>query len=127
MGRTYKQPLAERMRPTRLEDLTGQDEVLGPDSWLTQAIQDDSIPSLELWGPPGCGKTSLANVIEQNTRHIFVRFSAIKGGVREVRAVISEKDRKFKRIGNSKHMFVKSRVGRAVAGGCFCGVKETGW
>ena len=106
MTRTYKQPLAERMRPSRIEDLVGQNTALGPDSWLVQAIQADSIPSLVLWGPPGCGKTSLANVIEQNTRHLFVRFSAIKGGVREVRAVIGEAQKNLKSFGKRTILFV---------------------
>jgi len=101
-----KQPLAERMRPVNIGDLIGQESVIGADTWLAQVIRDDDIPSLVLWGPPGCGKTSLARVIEKNTGHEFVRFSAIKGGVREVRAVINEAQKGLKAFGRRTILFV---------------------
>ncbi|MCF8091569.1 MAG: AAA family ATPase, partial [Desulfotignum sp.] len=56
-------PLADRMRPRKLDQLTGQDHLIGPGSLLQKAIQDDRVFSMILWGPPGCGKTTLANII----------------------------------------------------------------
>lgn len=104
--KTHKQPLAERMRPVKIENLIGQDTVIGSKTWLAQAIMADDIPSLVLWGPPGCGKTSLARVIEKNTRHRFVRFSAIKGGVRDIRAQIDEAQKNLQSFGRRTILFV---------------------
>ena len=105
-SKAHKQPLAERMRPIKIDDLVGHDAVVGPNTWLSQAIRADDIPSLVLWGPPGCGKTSLARVIEKNTRHQFVRFSAINSGVREVRAQIDEARKTLQSFGRRTILFV---------------------
>jgi putative ATPase len=83
-------PLAERMRPTRLDDFVGQPEVTGPGSLLRQAIANERIFSIILWGPPGCGKTSLARIVARRSRSHFVHFSAVLSGVKEIRAVIEE-------------------------------------
>lgn len=85
-----REPLADRMRPRVLDDLLGQEEVLGKGSFLRSAIEADALPSLLLWGPPGCGKTSLARVIARMTKARFVPFSAVLSGVKEVREVINE-------------------------------------
>jgi putative ATPase len=83
-------PLAERMRPRSLDDFIGQPEVVGPGSLLRQAIEQDRIFSIILWGPPGCGKTSLARVVARHSRSHFVHFSAVLSGIKEIRAVIEE-------------------------------------
>ncbi len=81
-------PLAERMRPRAMEHLVGQRHLLAPDKALARAIAEDRAPSMILWGPPGCGKTSLARVIAERTRAVFEPFSAVGGGVPELRALL---------------------------------------
>ena len=82
-------PLAERMRPRRLEDFSGQEHVLGPGTALRRAIEADQVPSLILWGPPGTGKTTLARIIAKRTGAEFVAFSAVLGGVKEIREIVA--------------------------------------
>ena len=81
-------PLADRMRPRALGDVVGQRHLIGEGKWLADAILRDRVPSLLLWGPPGAGKTSLAHVIAGSTRSEFVPFSAVLGGVAELREII---------------------------------------
>jgi putative ATPase len=81
-------PLAERLRPRRLEDFVGQEHVLGPGSMLRRAIEADQVPSLVLWGPPGTGKTTLARIVAARTGAVFVPFSAVLGGVKEIREIV---------------------------------------
>lgn len=83
-------PLAARMRPHTLDELVGQDHVLGPGRVLRRAIEADHVPSMILWGPPGVGKTTLAEVIARMTRSRFVGISAVSAGVAELRKVIEE-------------------------------------
>ena len=83
-------PLAERMRPLSLDEFAGQQEAVGPGSLLRQAVSENRIFSVILWGPPGCGKTTLARIIAQQSRSHFVHFSAVLSGVKEIRAVIAE-------------------------------------
>jgi putative ATPase len=83
-------PLAERMRPRALADVIGQEHLLAPDKVLARAIAADRVPSMILWGPPGAGKTTLARVIAETTRARFVPFSAVLGGVPEVRVILAE-------------------------------------
>jgi putative ATPase len=82
-------PLAERMRPRRLEDFAGQEHVLGPGTALRRAIEADQVPSLILWGPPGTGKTTLARILAGRTGAEFVPFSAVLGGVKEIREIVA--------------------------------------
>lgn len=84
------QPLAERMRPTKLDDLVGQEHLTGPKGVIRRAIQNGSIPSMILWGPPGVGKTTLANIIANEVKKPFHILSAISAGVKEVREVIEK-------------------------------------
>jgi putative ATPase len=82
-------PLAERMRPQRLEDLIGQDHLAGNDSILRTAILQGRVPSMILWGPPGTGKTTIANIIAHTLSVPFYTLSAISSGVKEIREVIA--------------------------------------
>lgn len=81
-------PLADRMRPRHLAEFVGQDHVVGQDCLIRKAIEQDRIFSMILWGPPGCGKTTLARIIANETDSHFVHFSAVLSGVKEIRAVI---------------------------------------
>lgn len=81
-------PLAERMRPTTLDDLVGQQHLTGKGSILRRAIEQGNIPSMILWGPPGTGKTTIANIIAHILKLPFYQLSAISSGVKDVREVI---------------------------------------
>jgi putative ATPase len=83
-------PLAERMRPRALNEFYGQGHLLGPGKALRRMIEADRVPSLIFWGPPGCGKTTLAHILAQETKARFVFFSAIMAGVKEIREIFKE-------------------------------------
>lgn len=83
-------PLAERLRPAKLDDLIGQEHLAGKGSVLRTAIAQGKVPSMILWGPPGTGKTTIANIIAHTLQVPFYTLSAISSGVKEVRAVIEE-------------------------------------
>ena len=83
-------PLAERMRPTTLDDLVGQEHLTGKGSILRTSIEQGKIPSMILWGPPGVGKTTIANIIAHSLQVPYFQLSAISSGVKEVREVIEE-------------------------------------
>ena len=83
-------PLAERIRPSSLNDLVGQDHLTGKGSILRKAIENGKIPSMILWGPPGTGKTTIANIIANTLNAPFYTLSAISAGVKDVRDVIEQ-------------------------------------
>lgn len=83
------QPLAERMRPRTLDEFTGQEPLLGPGKPLRTQIERDDIGSMILWGPPGCGKTTLARLIAKTTHSEFVAFSAVLTGIKEIKDVMA--------------------------------------
>ena len=83
-------PLAERMRPSRLEELIGQEHLSSPQSFLHQAIKSGNVPSLILWGPPGVGKTTIANIIANEIKAPFYTLSAINAGVKDIREVLEK-------------------------------------
>ena len=88
------QPLAERMRPRTLDEFIGQEKLLGPGKPLRQQIENDEITSMLLWGPPGCGKTTLARLIARLTRSEFVAFSAVLTGIKEIKEVMAASEHK---------------------------------
>ena len=83
------QPLAERMRPRTLDEFTGQEPLLGPGKPLRMQIEHDEIGSMILWGPPGCGKTTLARLIARMTHSEFAAFSAVLTGIKEIKDVMA--------------------------------------
>jgi len=89
-------PLADRLRPKKLEEFVGQDHLLGPGKVLRQAIESDHIPSMILWGPPGSGKTTLAMLIASVTSGHFTAFSAVLSGVKEIKEVVIEAGEEWK-------------------------------
>src|SRR5262245_65396606 len=78
-------PLADRLRPQTLDEIVGQGHLLDPGKPLRTAIEHDQIPSMILWGPPGVGKTTLAQIIAKMTRSDFVPFSAVLSGIKEIK------------------------------------------
>ncbi len=86
------QPLAFRMRPKTLDDYVGQEHVIGKDKLLYRTIKADRLSSLILWGPPGCGKTSLAKVISETTKYKFIRINAVTSGVSDIKNAVQEAD-----------------------------------
>ena len=88
------QPLAERMRPRTLDEFIGQEKLLGPGKPLRVQIENDDLSSMLLWGPPGCGKTTLARMIARLTSSEFVSFSAVLAGIKEIKEVMANAERK---------------------------------
>ena len=85
-----KKPLAERMRPQSLDNIVGQEQILGKGKLLESMLGAGILPSLVLWGPPGTGKTTLARILAQSTSADFVYFSAVLSGVKEIRKVVEQ-------------------------------------
>jgi putative ATPase len=83
-------PLADRMRPQTLDEFIGQEDLLGPGKPLRTQIETDNLGSMLFWGPPGCGKTTLARIIAKRTRSQFVPFSAVLSGIKEIKEVMTK-------------------------------------
>ena len=102
---TQKRPLAERMRPKTMDEFVGQEHILGPGKPLRMQIERDQLSSLILWGPPGVGKTTLAQLIARITKCDFVPFSAVLSGIKEIKAVMADAERS-RRLGRRTVIFV---------------------
>lgn len=99
------QPLAARIRPRTLDEVVGQEHLIGPDKLLRRMIEGDRIASMIFWGPPGVGKTTLARVIARQTSSRFINFSAVTSGIKEIRAVMEEAE-SYRRMGKRTILFV---------------------
>jgi len=99
------QPLAARMRPRTLEEFVGQEHLVGEGKILRQMIERDQIPSMILWGPPGVGKTTLANVVANLTQAEFVNFSAVTSGIKEIKEIMARAEA-GRRVGLRTVLFV---------------------
>ena len=84
------EPLAYRMKPTTLDDFYGQEEIVGKDKLLYRLIKADKLTSAIFWGPPGCGKTSLARIIANTTKNKFASINATQAGVSDIKKVVEE-------------------------------------
>ena len=89
---TIPQPLAARLRPETLDEYVGQTHLVGKNGILRRLIENDSISSMIFWGPPGVGKTTLAQIIAHTTRSRFIEFSAVTSGIKEIREVMKQAD-----------------------------------
>ena len=83
-------PLAERLRPTTLDEFAGQEQLLGQGKVLRRLIEGDHVPSMIFWGPPGVGKTTLARIIARRTKSSFINFSAVTSGIKDIRQVMEQ-------------------------------------
>ncbi|MDX2032522.1 MAG: replication-associated recombination protein A [Blastocatellia bacterium] len=99
-------PLAERMRPRTLDEFVGQDHLLAPGRMLRRLIEEDRLTSLVFWGPPGTGKTTLAQIIARRTASEFVPFSAVTSGIKEIRQVMAEAAEARTRLNRRTVVFV---------------------
>ena len=103
--RAMPQPLAARLRPETIDDIVGQEHLLGEGRVLRRIIEQDMVSSMIFWGPPGVGKTTLANVIANRTRARFINFSAVTSGIKDIRKVMQEADDNL-RFGEKTIVFV---------------------
>jgi len=99
-------PLADRLRPTDFSDFVGQDHLVGPNGLLKKLAEKDELVSIIFWGPPGCGKTTLARIIASKTKSYFVHFSAVSSGIDEVKKVVAQAGERKKLYGQRTILFV---------------------
>ncbi len=99
-------PLADRMRPRTLDEFIGQEHIVGKGRLLRRAIEADRLTSSIFWGPPGCGKTSLAAVIAGQTRAAFVKLNAVTSGVGDVREVLKDAEERLRLYGQSTYLLL---------------------
>ena len=99
-------PLADRMRPRTLDEFVGQEQIVGRNKLLRRAIEADRLTSSIFWGPPGCGKTTLASVIAESTRAEFVKLNAVTSGVSDVREVLKAAESRLKLNGQPTYLLL---------------------
>jgi putative ATPase len=103
---TRRAPLADRLRPRTLDDIVGQDHLIGPEQPLRVLIESDTLSSVILWGPPGTGKTTLARVIAGHTSKAFETLSAVTAGVKDVREVVARAEQRLGERGQGTILFL---------------------
>lgn len=99
-------PLAARMRPRDLDEFVGQESILGPGTLLRRAIEEDELTSVIFWGPPGCGKSTLAMIVASRSKSAFENFSAVTAGVADIRKVIERANQRLRLNGRKTILFV---------------------
>ena len=99
-------PLASRIRPANFDELAGQDHIIGPNRVLRKSIEVDQIPSMILWGPPGSGKTTLANLIAKTTKCHFESISAVGSGVSDLRGAVTAAQERIGMHGQRTILFI---------------------
>lgn len=99
-------PLADRVRPDRLDGFVGQADLVGPDAPLRRLIDNDQVSSMLFWGPPGTGKTTLARLIATLTKSRFVQLSAVSSGVADLRSVVAEAQERLRLHGDKTIVFI---------------------
>ena len=104
-------PLADRVRPSRLDQVLGQEPLVGEQGFLRRAIAADRVPSIVFWGPPGSGKTTLAEIVARESEHRFVEFSAVTSGIREVKRVMADAA-KLRRAGGTRTLLFVDEIHR---------------
>ena len=119
-------PLAERMRPTSLDDFVGQSHIVGKGKLLRRAIAADSLGSIIFYGPPGCGKTTLANIIAYTTKADFVRLNAVSSGVADAKKVIEEAKERLKVFGRKTYLMLDEchRWNKAQSDSVLAGIEQ---
>ncbi|MGZ5431336.1 MAG: replication-associated recombination protein A [Thermoanaerobaculia bacterium] len=105
-GNAEDVPLAERLRPTSLDDVVGLEDLLGEKKFLRNAIETDRIPSMIFWGPPGSGKTTMARIIAKTTRARFVQFSATSSSIKDIKTLMEEARRARQTRGSKTIVFI---------------------
>src|SRR5436305_13866805 len=105
-GASGDAPLAARLRPRTLEEIVGQEHILGPGKTWRRAIEADRLPSLVLWGPPGSGKTTLARAIANTTHAEFAPVSAVAAGVADLRRIVKEAQERYADSGQRTILFI---------------------
>ncbi|NTU66308.1 MAG: replication-associated recombination protein A [Candidatus Moranbacteria bacterium] len=98
-------PLPDFIRPKKIDEFIGQEKTIGKDSYLLRAIRSDSVPSMILWGPPGTGKTTIANIIASETQSAFIKLSAVSSGKKQLMEIIAEAQ-KSKSAGKKTILFI---------------------